>query len=55
MNRDIIQLLTAQGQGEPHAASRLLQLACEELGKLAGQRMAEDQPGQTRAGGFVVE
>jgi hypothetical protein len=37
---DITQLLSALGQGDPHAASRLLPLVYDELRKLATQRMA---------------
>jgi hypothetical protein len=47
MNHDVAQLLSAQGQGDPHAASRLLPLVYDELRKLAAQRMAQEQPGQT--------
>jgi hypothetical protein len=43
----ITQLLSALNQGDPHAASRLLPLVYEELRKLAAQRMAQEQPGQT--------
>jgi RNA polymerase sigma factor (TIGR02999 family) len=44
---DVSQLLSALGQGGPHAASRLLPLAYDELRQLAAQRMAQEQPGQT--------
>jgi hypothetical protein len=44
---DVTQLLSALGQGDPHAASRLLPLVYDELRKLAAQRMAQEQPGQT--------
>jgi hypothetical protein len=44
---DVTRLLNALGQGDPHAASRLLPLVYEELRKLAAQRMAQEQPGQT--------
>jgi hypothetical protein len=43
---DITQLLSSLGQGDPHAASRLLPLVYDELRKLAVQRMAQEQPGQ---------
>ena len=44
---DVAQLLSALGQGNPHVASRLLPLVYDELRKLAAQRMAQEQPGQT--------
>jgi hypothetical protein len=45
---DVTQLLSALGQGDPHAASRLLPLVYDELRKLAAQQMARDQPGPAR-------
>jgi hypothetical protein len=45
--QDVTPLLSALGQGDPHAASRLLPLVYEELRRLAVQRMAQEQPGQT--------
>ncbi len=43
---EITQLLSALGQGDPHAASRLLPLVYDELRKLAAQPMAPtDAPG----------
>jgi RNA polymerase sigma factor (TIGR02999 family) len=44
---DVTQLLTALERGDPRAASRLLPLVYDELRKLAAQRMAQEQPGQT--------
>jgi RNA polymerase sigma factor (TIGR02999 family) len=44
---DVTQLLNALEQGDPHAAEQLLPLVYEELRKLAAQRMAQEQPGQT--------
>jgi hypothetical protein len=44
---EVTHLLSALGQGDPHAASRLLPLVLVELRKLAAQRMAQEQPGQT--------
>jgi hypothetical protein len=44
---EVTQLLNALGQGDPHAARRLLQLVYDELRKLAAQRLAQEQPGQT--------
>jgi hypothetical protein len=38
----VTQLLSALGQGDPHAASRLLPLVCEEPRKLAAQRAVKD-------------
>jgi hypothetical protein len=36
----LIQLLSALGHGDPHAAGRLLPLVYDELRRLAAQRMA---------------
>jgi RNA polymerase sigma factor (TIGR02999 family) len=47
MSNDVTQLLSALGQGDPHAASRLLPLVYDELRKLAAQRMGQEEPGQT--------
>jgi hypothetical protein len=44
---DVTQLLSALGQGDPHAAEELLPLVYQEQRKLAAQRMAREQPGQT--------
>jgi hypothetical protein len=44
---NITQHLTALEQGDPQAASRPLPLVYDELRKLAAQRMAREQPGQT--------
>jgi hypothetical protein len=44
---ELTQLLSALGQGDPHAAGRLLPLVYDELRKLAAQRMPQEQPGQT--------
>jgi hypothetical protein len=40
-------LMSALDHDDPHAASRLLPLVYHELRKLAAQRMAREQPGQT--------
>jgi hypothetical protein len=40
MNDDVTQLLSALGQGDPHAASWLLRLVYDELRKLVVQRRA---------------
>src|SRR5579871_4813033 len=44
---EVTRLLSALGQGDPHAAEELLPLVYQELRKLAAQRMAQEQPGQT--------
>jgi RNA polymerase sigma factor (TIGR02999 family) len=41
------RILRAIKQGDPHAAAELLPLVYDELRKLAGQRMAQESPGQT--------
>jgi hypothetical protein len=43
----VTQLLSALDPGDPHAASRLLPLVYDELRKVAAQRMAQKQRGQT--------
>jgi hypothetical protein len=47
MDHDVTPLLSALGQGDPRAASRLLPLGYDELRRLAAQRMAREQTGQT--------
>jgi RNA polymerase sigma factor (TIGR02999 family) len=44
---EVTRILRALEQGDPHVASRLLPLVYEELRKLAAQKMAQEQPGQT--------
>src|SRR5438105_15925037 len=44
---DITPLLHAAAQGEPHAAAQLLPLVYRELRRLAAQKLAREQPGQT--------
>ncbi len=44
---EVTQLLSALERGVPYAASRLLPLVYDELRKLAAQRLAQEQPGQT--------
>jgi RNA polymerase sigma factor (TIGR02999 family) len=44
---EITHVLSALEQGEPHAADRLLPLVYDELRRLAGQRLAQEVPGQT--------
>jgi RNA polymerase sigma factor (TIGR02999 family) len=47
MDNDVTQLLDAAGQGDPHAAERLLPLVYDELRRLAIRWLASEQPGQT--------
>jgi RNA polymerase sigma factor (TIGR02999 family) len=44
---DVTQILSAIEQGDPHAANQLLPLVYDELRKLAANRLAHEQPGQT--------
>ena len=44
---DVTRILSAIEHGDPGAASQLLPLVYDELRKLAAQRMAHEQPGQT--------
>ena len=44
---DLTQILNAIEQGDPHAAKQLLPLVYDELRKLAGQKLAQEKPGQT--------
>jgi RNA polymerase sigma factor (TIGR02999 family) len=44
---DVTQILAAIEQGDPKAAEQLLPLVYEELRKLAGQKLAQEKPGQT--------
>ena len=44
---DVTQILSAIEQGDPSAAEQLLPLVYEELRKLAAQKMAQENPGQT--------
>ena len=41
------RILLDDGRGDDSAASRLLSLVYDELRKLAAQKMAQEQPGQT--------
>jgi RNA polymerase sigma factor (TIGR02999 family) len=47
MATDVTRILSAIEQGDAHAAEQLLPLIYEELRKLAAQKMAHEQPGQT--------
>lgn len=44
---DVTQILSAIEQGDPQAAEQLLPLVYDELRKLAAQRLAQENPGQT--------
>ena len=44
---EITRILSALGQGDPHAAEQLLPLVYDELRKLAAHRLARQTPGQT--------
>src|SRR5881275_2029670 len=44
---EVTRILSAVEQGDPRAAAQLLPLVYDELRKLAAQRMAQEQPGQT--------
>jgi RNA polymerase sigma factor (TIGR02999 family) len=44
---DVTQILRRIEQGDPDAAPELLPLVYNELRRLAGQRMAQENPGQT--------
>lgn len=44
---DVTRILSNIEQGDPHAAEQLLPLVYDELRKLAAQKMAQENPGQT--------
>ncbi len=44
---EVTRILSAIEQGDPNAASELLPLIYDELRKLAAQKLAREQPGQT--------
>jgi RNA polymerase sigma factor (TIGR02999 family) len=44
---DVTHILASIERGDPRAAEQLLPLVYDELRKLAAQRMASEQPGQT--------
>src|SRR5690349_13147343 len=53
---DVTHILSALKAGDPSAAGRLLPLVYDELRRLASQRLAQEQPGQTLdATGLVHE
>jgi RNA polymerase sigma factor (TIGR02999 family) len=47
MMSDVTRVLSAIEQGDPHAAKQLLPLVYDELRKLAAQRLAQEDLGQT--------
>lgn len=51
---DVTRILSAVERGDPHAAEELLPLVYDELRKLAAQRLAHEQPGQTLDGTALV-
>ena len=44
---EVTRILSAIEHGDPHAAEQLLPLVYDELRKLAAQKLAQEQPGQT--------
>jgi RNA polymerase sigma factor (TIGR02999 family) len=44
---EVTRILDAIGEGDPHAAGRLLPLVYGELRRLAAQKLAHEPPGQT--------
>ena len=44
---EITVILSAIGQGDPHAAEQLLAIVYDELRRLAAQKLAHEKPGQT--------
>lgn len=44
---DVTRILSAIEQGDPQAAAQLLPLVYDELRRLAAQKLAHEQPGQT--------
>src|SRR5262249_42221184 len=44
---DVTRILSAIEHGDPQAAEQLLPLVYEELRRLAAQKLAHEQPGQT--------
>jgi RNA polymerase sigma factor (TIGR02999 family) len=44
---EVTRILSAMEQGEPHAAAQLLPLVYDELRRLAAEKMARENPGQT--------
>src|SRR4051812_12323474 len=44
---EVTRILSAIEQGDPSAAEQLLPLVYDELRKLAAQKLAQEEPGQT--------
>src|SRR4051795_6556937 len=44
---EVTRVLSAIEQGDPHAAEQLLPLVYDELRRLAGEKLAQEKPGQT--------
>jgi RNA polymerase sigma factor (TIGR02999 family) len=44
---EVTRILSAIGQGDPHAAELLLPLVYDELRRLAAQKIVREKPGQT--------
>src|SRR6266852_2969843 len=44
---DVTRILSAMEQGDPQASEQLLPLVYQELRRLAGEKMAQEKPGQT--------
>lgn len=44
---DVTAILSQIDQGDPHAAEKLLPLVYDELRRVAAQKLAQEQPGQT--------
>jgi RNA polymerase sigma factor (TIGR02999 family) len=44
---EVTRILNAIDQGDPHVADQLLPLVYDELRRLAAQKLAHEQPGQT--------
>src|SRR5215472_10541606 len=44
---EVTRVLSAIEGGDPHAAEQLLPLVYQELRQLAGQKLAQEKPGQT--------
>src|SRR6266850_7726986 len=47
MMNEVTLILSQIEQGDPHAAEQLLPLVYDELRKLAAQKVAQENPGQT--------
>ena len=55
---EVTRILSAIEQGDPHVAEQLLPLVYDELRRLAAERMAQEEPGQTLRGQsaqFIVD